>query len=214
MAKTLLLTSAGIKIPPIKDELLKILTKSANKIKLAHIITASKVAEDTEYVKRDKKVMKKVGFQVEDIDIVGKTEKQLRKILNNKDIVYVQGGNGFFLLKHIKKSGFDKVVKNLIKRGVIYVGVSAGTYVACPTIEMHTWKDKRRNQFGLVDLTAMNLVPFLITVHYNRVKYRSGLKEGISKSKHPVRILNDDQAILVKNGKIKLVGRGKEVKLS
>ena len=214
MAKTLLLTSAGIKVTPIRDELLKILPKPASKIKLAHVVTASNVAEDIDYVRRDKRMMKKVGFQVEDIDIVGKTEKQLRKTLKNKDVVYVQGGNGFFLLKHIRKSGFDKVIKDLIKRGTIYIGVSAGTYVACPTIEMHTWKDKERNQFGVVNLAAMNLVPFLITVHYNRVKYRSGLKEGITKSKYTVKILNDDQAILVKSGKIKLVGRGKEVKLS
>ena len=70
MTTTLLLTSAGIKVPPIDDELRKILRKPANKTKLAHITTASNVADDVGYVERDKKVMRKMGFIVEDIDIV------------------------------------------------------------------------------------------------------------------------------------------------
>jgi hypothetical protein len=41
--KTILLTSAGMNV---KEQILKILPKPANQIKLAHIITASKAEED------------------------------------------------------------------------------------------------------------------------------------------------------------------------
>jgi dipeptidase E len=211
--KTLLLTSAGIKVPIIKNEVLKLLSRPVSRTKLAHIITASKAEENTDYVDKDKKVMEKTGFQVTDIDIEGKGENQLRKILEGQDIIYVQGGSGFYLLKHIRKSGFDRVVKKLLDKGVIYIGVSAGSYVACPTIEMHTWKGKERNQYGITDMTAMNLVPFLVSVHYNRKKYRKGVKAGAARTEYPVKVLNDDQAILVKNNKVKLIGKGKEIKI-
>lgn len=207
--KTLLLTSAGMNV---KEEILKILPKPANEIKVAYIITASKSEEDTSYVDKDRKIMIDVGFSIEEIDIRGKDEKELREMLKNKDIVYVQGGNTFYLLKYVKESGFDKVIKELIQKGLIYIGVSAGSYIACPTIEAALWKDQDKNIVGLEDLTAFNLVPFLLIVHYIP-KYKEVIKKGISNSKYPVRILTDDQAILVRDNKVELVGKGPEIKL-
>jgi len=153
-----------------------------------------------------------VGFSIEDVDIKGKNEKELRKMLKDKDIVYVQGGNTFYLLKYVKESGFDKVVKELIQKGLIYIGVSAGSYIACPTIEMALWKDQDKNIVGLEDLTALNLVPFLLSVHYI-LEYKEIIKKGISSSKYPVKMLTDDQAILVRDNKVELVGKGSEIRL-
>jgi peptidase E len=76
---------------------------------------------------------------------------------------------------------------------------------------MHEWKKVRDNHYGLKSFKALNLVPFLISVHYNREKYREKVKEGISKTIYPVRILTDDQAFLIKDKDVILVGRGKEV---
>ncbi|MFA4880714.1 MAG: Type 1 glutamine amidotransferase-like domain-containing protein [Candidatus Doudnabacteria bacterium] len=133
-------------------------------------------------------------------------------MLGDKDIIYVQGGNTFYLLKCVRESGFDKVVKELILKGVIYIGASAGSCIACPTIEMAYWKHPDRNTFGLTDLRALNLVPFLLSVHF-KPEYAPVLKRKISTSKYPVKILTDEQAILVRNGEAKLVGCGEEIKI-
>lgn len=210
MTKTILLTSAGMKV---KDEIIRLLSKPPSETQLAHITTASNPKENPEYMFRDKKLMLDAGFQVEDIDIEGKSEEELRQILKNKDIVYVQGGEGYYLLKAVKESGFDKVIKDLIDVGVIYVGVSAGSYILCPTLEMHTWKSKdtKRDTYGFSeDVQALGLVPFLVTVHYEN-KYKEDITRGINSSKYPVNVLTDDQAILVKNGKAELVGKGEAV---
>lgn len=207
--KTLLLTSAG---HMVKEEILKILPKPANQIKLAHIITASKLEANKSYVEEEKKGFIEMGFQVEDIDIEGKNDDSLRKILEGKDIIYVQGGNTFYLLKCVRESSFDKVVKELIDKGVIYIGVSAGSYIACPTIETAHWKRQDKNIVGLKDLTALNLVPFLLFVHY-KPEHLEILKEEIPKTKYPVRVLLDGQAILVQDDKIELVGEGEEIKI-
>lgn len=207
--KIILLTSAGM---DVREEILKILPKPANQIKIAHIITASKVEENLSYLEKENRIMRELRFDVENIDIEGKDEKELRALLNDKDIIYVQGGNTFYLLKHVKESGFDKVVKELIGKGVIYIGVSAGSYIACPTIEMAYWKYPDRNTVGLADLTGLNLVPFLLSVHF-KPEYAPVLKQEISTTNYPVKILTDDQAILVKDGDVKLVGRGEEIKL-
>lgn len=192
----------------VKEELVKILPKQANRLKLAHVITASKPKIDKNYMYKDKQKMIDLGFDVEDIDIEGRNEEELRRIFKDKDIIYVQGGDTFYLLKQVKTSGFDIVVKELVNKGKIYIGVSAGSYIACPTIEQSTWKRKDNDHFGLTDLTALNLVPFLIFAHF-REEYRPVIEKAIESTEYPVVALYDTQAVLVEDGKWKIVGEGK-----
>ena len=209
--KTLFLSSAGVRFPIIKRELLKVLPKAPSQLSLSFVNTAANVVEDDTFSREDEKELRNMGFSVQVVDIAGKSEGELCEILGNQDVIYVEGGNGFYLLKQVKESGFEIVIKELIDRGVVYVGVSSGTYIACPTIEMHEWKRVVDNRYGLESLEAMGLVPFLISVHYNREKYRELIKRVISKTTLPVRVLTDDQALLVKDGKVTLVGDGEEV---
>ncbi len=214
MSETIVLTSAGLKVPIVGDEIVKRLPKSPSETKLAHVITASNVADDTDYVDRDKKAMLNFGFDVVDVVLEGKDETELYELLKRFDVIYVQGGNGFYLLRHIRRSGFDNVVRKLLKKGVWYVGVSAGTYVCCPTIEMHNWKRVRENWYGLESLEAMNLVPFLVSVHYNREKYREELSKAIPSASCGVKVLTDEQALMVVDGKVELIGVEPEIKVS
>lgn len=43
----------------------------------------------------NKKILLKLGFRVEDVDISNKTKEELEEILTNKDIIFVAGGNTF-----------------------------------------------------------------------------------------------------------------------
>ncbi len=204
--KKLLLTSAGTNV---KEEIIKILPKPASELKVAYIITASKPELDKNYALVDRNELLKIGFQIEDLDIEGKNEKELRKILINKDIIYVQGGNTFYLLKAVKESGFNKVVKEMIDKGKIYIGVSAGSYIVCPTIEHAYWKHADKNIVDLKDLTALNLVPFFLTAHFEE-DYRKYVELGAKKTQLPVVALSNSQAVLVEDGKWKVVGEGKK----
>ena len=126
----------------------------------------------------------------------------------------MEGGSTFYLLKAVHGSGFDKVIKELIKKGVVYVGSSAGSYIACPTIEVSTWEKpgEEKDRFGVTDLTAMNLIPFLIVAHYDP-DLKEALRKKISQTKYETKILKDGQAILVEDNNYKLVGEGEEIKL-
>ena len=206
--KTLLLTSAGFQV---RNEILKILPKSPKELKLVHITTASKDEISDDYVKNETKLMKELGFQVTEADIKGMRESETRKLLEDKDIIYVQGGNTYWLLKWVKESGFDKVVGELVEKGVVYIGVSAGSYIAGPNIEQSNWKHEHE-VYGLTDLSGMNLVPFMLFVHYVS-KYKILLQEKIPETKYEFKILTDNQAIFVKGEDYKLVGKGPEIKI-
>lgn len=208
--RTILLASSG---EFVTEGDLSFLSKPIAKMKMAYVITASKGVADFSYMERHKKRMKELGYDFEEIDIDGKNEKELRGVLANKDVIYVEGGNTFYLLKSVRESGFNEVIKDLIESGVVYIGSSAGAYIVCPTIEMATWKHQDKyDNYGVTDFTALNLVPFMITAHYSP-ENRGLLKEKVQISKYPVRVLTDEQAILIQDGKIKLIGGGEEVKL-
>ena len=207
--RTLFLSSAGVRFPIIEKELLKILPKNTKQIKVCMITTAHKYEKNIDFALQDISKLKSMGFEVTQIDLTGKNETELENLLIDKDIIYVEGGNTFVLLDEVNKSGFAKVLDKLLDKGIIYLGVSAGSYIACPTIDMC---DSKENIPGLKNLTALNLVPFLMSVHYNRPKYKK-IRDGVLNSKYPVKILSDDQALLIQDDKVKLVGEGEEIKI-
>jgi len=209
--KTILLTSAGT---DIKEEILKILPKPASELKLAHIITASKSEPDQTYVQKDTQNLEKMGFKVVNIDIENRTDTELINILDGFDVIFVQGGNTFHLLKAIKESGFDKIIKRLINQGVIYIGVSAGSIIFGPSIETSGWKGTwpDKNKVKLDDLSGLGLVPFNLFVHYEP-KWKEAFLAEAKRSKFKTRILTDKQAFLIKNSQITLVGEQPEIVL-
>lgn len=200
--KTLILTSNGM---DVKEGILNNLPKSPSESQLAFITTASKVEDDTSYVEKDRRELIASGFKIEEVDIEGKSEPLLREILSKFDVIFVEGGNTFYLLKAVKESGFDKVVKELIQKGIVYVGVSAGTIISGPSIETSTWLGNDSNIVGLKDLTAMNLVDFNFVVHYEQ-KQENLISNKIAQSKYPLKTLTDKQAVVVKDGKYSLIG--------
>ncbi len=185
------------------------------KMKIGYVITASLGARN--FGKTVKEVitplMKEQGFSLEPIDIIGKSKEELRNFFKDKNVIFVEGGNTFYLLKAIRETGFAEILKEQLGQGKVYVGVSAGSYVMCPTIEVSDWDETGKDRFGLTNFTALNYVPFCLDVHYTDQK-ESEVREKMKSLKYPLRILRDGQGILVENGKYTFMGDREEVKLS
>jgi len=194
----------------VADEIYKILPKPIKEIKLAHIVTAANPEDDKSYMVNDKNKLIEAGFQVEDIDIAVTTGDDLEKALVDKDVIYVQGGNTFYLLHHARKSGFDKIVKKLIEQGTVYIGVSAGSILVSPTIQVAAWKGGDVNEVGITDLTSLCLVDFDVFVHYNQ-SHDEIIKEALLTTKYPLKIIDNNQAVFVRDDIVKVVGIGQEI---
>lgn len=205
----LFLTSAGLS-DSIRQEFLSFLSKKPQELTVAFIPTASHPEEDKSYIERARKQIQELGMKLFEVDLVDENEDSLKEKLSTADIIYVQGGNTFYLLKYVRQSGFDKVTKDLLHQGKIYMGVSAGSYIACPTIEMATWKHQDRNRVDITDFTALNLVPFLISAHYTN-EYHTIIEKAVKTTTYPVIALNDEQAIIYENGKYRIIGDGEKI---
>lgn len=105
----LLLTSNGIK-PTFEKEFLALLDKNPSKI-LASFITTAAYGEtdDPNWLSEYKRQLQNYKIaNIEDLDVKDKSQKELEKFLGGKDIIFVNGGNTFYLLDWVKRSGFDK----------------------------------------------------------------------------------------------------------
>jgi len=210
MEQRLLLTSQGIQ-PELEDVFLICLHKTPDRNRVSFITTAAYgEEEDPKWLDIYKKQLQDCSIRtIEEFDLKDKTQKEVSEELFDKDIIFVNGGNTFYLLYWIRKSGFDKLLPNLLEEGKLYVGVSAGSYIVCPTIETATWEHADRNKIGLRDLTGLNLVPFLITAHFEE-KYRSVIEKTAKTTKYPIVALYDTQAVLVEDTIYKVVGKGRK----
>lgn len=207
LMKKLFLTSTFARVA---DELKQLVSEPYETLKVAFIPTAADVYDDKWFVEKDRAKLVEMGFSLIDVSLKDLEKERLSEILSGIDIIFVAGGNTFYLLQQARKSGLIDIVPQLVARGAVYIGSSAGSYLACPTIEVANWKHQDRNIVNLTDLSAMSLVPFLMSVHY-KSEYDLSLQEGMGQTTLPVKILTDDQALIVQDNDVKLIGTGNEI---
>ena len=171
------------------------------KTKTAFIATAAEPYEDKWFVKKDKEALGSVGLFVTDVDIKDKTREELFNILKEFEIIFVAGGNTFYLLEQMNNCEFKDVLLELLNKEVIYVGSSAGSIVLCPDIEFISSFDDRVEAKGLNSTKGLALVDFYVFPHYGAEKYALKTKQVFDKYANLELIpLRDNQFIKVVAG--------------
>lgn len=168
------------------------------------IPTASKVEKIVFYVNSAKKVLQKLGLIIDELDISTASNDEINSKLRNNDFIYVTGGNTFFLLQELKKTGADKIIIDEINKGKLYIGESAGAIVTSANIEYAKRMDDVKKAPNLTEFSGLNLVDFYVIPHYTNFPFEKTVEKIIEdySSKLNLSPISNKDAILVVDNKI------------
>ena len=111
-----------------------------------------------EYEKKVRKKFREAGHDVVSLHHAGDEAAAVREA----EAIVVGGGNTWHLLTVLQKKGLMPLIRERVRAGVPYIGWSAGSNLACPTI-------KTTNDMPIIqpqDFNALGLIPFQINPHY------------------------------------------------
>ncbi|MBZ5573710.1 MAG: dipeptidase PepE [Acidobacteriia bacterium] len=134
-----------------------------------------------------------------------------RRAIDQADAIFVGGGNTFRLLQGIYDYGLLEPIRLRVAAGMPYIGSSAGSIVACPSLK--TTKDMPVVQPPSFE--ALGLVPFQISPHYldpdPSSKHMGETQEErilqfLEENEPPVVGLREGSMLRVENGQVMLKG--------
>mgnify|MGYP006298234931 CR=1 FL=1 len=192
-----------------QDEFLSLL----DGVRLAYIANAK---DDLSEQDREAKVLEhkdqfeSLGLSFTEIDLkMFFQEKIPEDILDEFDVVWCSGGNTFVLRAAMEKSGFDSVLVDAVKEGIVaYGGSSAGAVIAGPSLHGVEYGD---NPDLVVDIygsevnwDGLHLVDFVTVPHIGSEWFDNesqNMVEQLKRNKTPYEALSDGQVVIVDGDK-------------
>jgi dipeptidase E len=151
-----------------------------------------------------------LGLAVEELDMRKYFDRseELKNMLQEKDAVWINGGNTFLLRRAMKQSGFDRIIKDLLEKDqIVYGGFSAGVVILAPSLKgLEILDDPIEVSEGYEPETlwdGLGLIDFAVAVHYDSDHPESALMdeeiEYYKKHNIPYKTLRDGE-VIVNNG--------------
>lgn len=212
----LLLTSAGLTNKSIVEALFDLVGKRPEETKLVFIPTASNVEKgDKGWVIDDLINIQKQNFKQIDIADISAVSKEIWLAkFEEADVLFFEGGNTYHLMREINRVGLTELLGELLKTK-IYVGLSAGSMVTCPDLQLKNSQLVYEEDLNETDnMPALGLVDFYVMPHLNSQYFTKIRKENpdIKKSfegvTNKVYILDDNSAIKVVDDKVEIITEG------
>lgn len=132
--------------------------KSTGAKKVLFVPYAGVTVSYPDYEARVASVYREFGVELTSVH----REAQPIKAVMNAEAIAVGGGNTFMLVSMMHKLGLMKAIRERVLDGLPFMGWSAGSNVACPTLR--TTNDMPITEPESFD--CLNLLPFQINPHY------------------------------------------------
>ena len=174
--------------------------------KVAFIPTASLHEGYTGYVGSARKLFKKLGASVTEIDISTEAYSTIQAVFEDADVIYFTGGNSFFLMDQLRKTETDELLKKELANGKLMIGESAGAIICAPTIQYIEHLDEKPEDYSQEDNEGLDLIDFYVLPHYLTAPFKK-ITERIMAEFSDLNIcaINNHQAIIVNDEGSKVI---------
>ena len=174
--------------------------------KVAFIPTASLHEGYTGYVGSARKLFKKLGASVTEIDISTEAYSTVQSVFEDADVIYFTGGNSFFLMDQLRKTETDELLKKELANGKLMIGESAGAIICAPTIQYIEQMDEKPEDYSQEDNEGLDLIDFYVLPHYLTAPFKK-ITERIMAEFSDLNIcaINNHQAIIVNDEGSKVI---------
>ncbi len=173
---------------------------------LAFIPTASLHEKYTKYVDEAKQAFENMGLKVEVLDVSSAPKELTERTLQRCDLIYVSGGNTFFLLQELEKSGAKTIILEQVKGGKPYIGESAGSVIMAPNISYVKDVDDEKAAPQLKSFEGLGLVDFYPLPHYKSFPFEEVTEKMLVKyAKLGLKPITNQQALFVKGNQTTLI---------
>lgn len=176
---------------------------------ITFIPTGSLVEEYRGYVDNDKKAFEKLGIIIEELEISNSSLDLIEQVITKNDYIYVSGGNTFYLLQELKKSGADKIIVDEIQKGKPYIGASAGSIVMSKNIKYVEKMDDREKAKYLTDDNALGVVDFYPLPHHTNEPFKNIVEKIIEEYENSLKLMaiSNTEVIEFTEKEIKINGK-------
>lgn len=174
--------------------------------KVVFIPTASLHEGYTGYVGSARKLFKKLGASVTEIDISTEAYSTIQAVFEDADVIYFTGGNSFFLMDQLRKTETDELLKKELANGKLMIGESAGAIICAPTIQYIEQMDEKPEDYSQEDNEGLDLIDFYVLPHYLTAPFKK-ITERIMAEFSDLNIcaINNHQAIIVNDEGSKVI---------
>ena len=188
-------------------DLVRTITPELEGKTVTYIPTAG-IAEDVEgMVEEETSTLESLGMMVDVLEVSSASYDSIVNSLTKNDIIFVGGGNTFFLLQELRRSGADQILIREVEKGKLYIGESAGSIISCPDIGYCAEMDSPEKAPDLIDYAGLNLVDFYIVPHIGNAEMGEAAEKAVEKysSELELKAITDEQVILVEEGRVEIL---------
>ena len=173
------------------------------------IPTAANVEEYRDYVDEAKEAFAKMGFTLQILDISKASETEAKAKIAAAQVLYVSGGNTFYLLRELKKKDLTGLIADRVRSGeLVYVGESAGAMIAAPSVEYAGVMDDA-GEYGVAAQMGLDLVKFYPVPHYGEEPFVQSTAKILKAYGGKLKLvpINNAEAVAVHGDKFEILGR-------
>lgn len=190
--KNILISSSFSEIKAVVPEFIN---RPLKGLKVAFIPIASLVETVDFYVEAAREVFREYEMTIVNIHLDEMTTEDAVQMIRDCDVIYVSGGNTFYLSQELRHSGLNKVIQEEVLQGKPYIGESAGAIILAPSIHYVELMDEKSAAPFLADDEGLHLIESYPLPHVGEIPFAEVAQQIVGLYEHqlPLILMDNEQ---------------------